>query len=84
VNKTKNKDKAKVELLKELEILREERKKGVFKDITERKQAEQALIESEEKYRTVFENTGAATIIIEEDTPGERLEKKLQQNMNFV
>jgi len=25
------------------------------------------LVESEEKYRTVFENTGTATIIIEED-----------------
>jgi len=39
----------------------------IITDITERKQVEQALIESEEKYRTVFENTGTATIIIEED-----------------
>jgi len=38
-----------------------------YYDITKRKQAEQALIKSEEKYRTVFENTGTATIIIEED-----------------
>jgi len=38
-----------------------------YYDITERKQAEQALKDSEEKYRTVFENTGTATIIIEED-----------------
>jgi PAS domain S-box-containing protein len=39
----------------------------VRKEITERKQAEKALVESEKKYRTVFENTGTATIIIEED-----------------
>jgi PAS domain S-box-containing protein len=39
----------------------------VRKEITERKQAEKALVESEEKYRTVFENTGTATVIIEED-----------------
>lgn len=39
----------------------------IRKEITERKQAEKALVESEEKYRTVFENTGTATIIIEED-----------------
>jgi len=64
----KDKDKAKVELLKELEILREEQKKSVFKNTTERKQREQVFIESEEKYRTVFENTGTATVIIEEDT----------------
>ncbi|MEW6584802.1 MAG: PAS domain S-box protein [Nitrospirota bacterium] len=34
----------------------------------ERMRSRQALRESEEKYRTVFENTGSATIIVEEDT----------------
>ncbi len=38
------------------------------RDITERKQFEEALLASEEKYRAIFENTGTATIIIEEDT----------------
>ena len=40
---------------------------SVGRDITELKRAEQALKESEEKYRTVFENTGTATVVIEED-----------------
>ena len=35
--------------------------------ITERRQAVEALRRSEEKYRSVFENTGTATIIIEKD-----------------
>jgi PAS domain S-box-containing protein len=38
-----------------------------YKQIAERKQAEEAMRESEEKYRTIFENTGTATIIIDED-----------------
>ena len=40
----------------------------ILKDITERKRAEDALKESENKYRTIFENTSAATVILEEDT----------------
>lgn len=38
------------------------------REIAERKQAEEALRESEDKYRTIFQTTGTAVIIIEEDT----------------
>jgi PAS domain S-box-containing protein len=44
--------------------------KGVIeyvRDATDRKRAEVALQESEERYRTTFENTGTATVLIEED-----------------
>ena len=41
---------------------------GNIRDITERKRAENALKESEIRYRTIFENTGTAMVIIEEDT----------------
>jgi len=37
-------------------------------DITERKRAEKKLQESEETYRTIFENTGTPAALIEEDT----------------
>ncbi len=40
---------------------------GIFRDITERKRAEESLRDTEQKYRTVFETTGTATVIIEED-----------------
>jgi PAS domain S-box-containing protein len=40
---------------------------GVIQDITERKKMEMALARSEEWYRILFEHTGAATIIINED-----------------
>lgn len=39
-----------------------------LRDTTERRKAEEAIKESELKYRTIFENTGTATILIEEDT----------------
>jgi PAS domain S-box-containing protein len=41
---------------------------GVSRDITERKLAENALRASEEKYRTIFNATGTAAVIVEEDT----------------
>ena len=40
---------------------------GNIRDITERKRVEDALKESEIRYRTIFENTGTAMLIIEED-----------------
>jgi len=36
-------------------------------DISERKQAEEELIANQERYRSLFENTGTAMLIIEED-----------------
>ncbi len=40
----------------------------VNKELTERKKAEEALHKSDEKYQIIFENTGTATMIVEEDT----------------
>ena len=39
-----------------------------LEDISDRKKAEEVLRESENRYRAIFENTGAATFIVEEDT----------------
>ncbi|MFA5222367.1 MAG: PAS domain S-box protein, partial [Methanoregula sp.] len=41
---------------------------AMFTDISKRKKTEEALRRSEETYRTVFENTGTAMVLIEEDT----------------
>ena len=41
---------------------------AVYDDITRKKKIQQALKRNREKYRTVFENTGTATFIIEKDT----------------
>lgn len=71
---------------------------GIARDITKRKETEKDLIESEEKYRTVFENNCNATIIVEEDmtisminAQGEKLsgytKEKIENKMkwtNFV
>jgi len=40
---------------------------GISRDITERKKAEEELKNSEAYYRTIFENTGTATFIVEKD-----------------
>ncbi len=41
---------------------------GFVQDITSRKHNAKALQESELKYRTIFENTGTATLLVEADT----------------
>lgn len=40
----------------------------IQRDVTEQRQMGEALRESEEKYRTIFESTGTMMVIIEEDT----------------
>ena len=63
----KDKEKTKDHLLKELKELRH--RIAELDTLQEkRKQAEDTLRESEDKYRTIFETTGTATFIIEEDT----------------
>ncbi len=39
----------------------------VSRDISERKHMENALRESEDRYKTIFETTGTATVVLEED-----------------
>lgn len=41
---------------------------GISEDITERILSEKKIRESEQHYRTIFENTGTATVILEDDT----------------
>jgi PAS domain S-box-containing protein len=55
------------ELQKELDILR---KRVRDLEVSEEswKKSEETLLQSERKYRTIFENTGAATILIDHDT----------------
>ncbi len=52
---------------------------GISEDITERIEAEQKIIESEHYYRTIFETTGNATAIIDEDTTYSKVNSKFEE-----
>ncbi|MEN6554583.1 MAG: PAS domain S-box protein [Methanobacterium sp.] len=56
---------------------------GIAKDITERIEAENALMESEAKYRTIFENTGIAFAIMEEDTTISLMNTEAEKIMGY-
>jgi len=59
----KDENKTKVELIKELKFLREEREKGVFKDIT--KQTEQVIQESEARFKELFNHMSSGVAVYE-------------------
>ncbi len=52
-------------------------------DITERRKSENALKESENKYRTIFENTGIAFIIMEEDMTISLMNSEAEKLMGY-
>ena len=74
--------KSKKELIDELKDLRQRIK--TFKSIEdERAETQKALAESEERYRSVFENTGTATFIIENDMTISMVNAKFEELTGF-
>jgi PAS domain S-box-containing protein len=57
---------------------------GAVLDVTERKKAEQALEESENIYRTIFENTGTAMAIADKNRITLLVNDKLQEITGFT
>ena len=51
----------------------------ITRDLTQRKKAEKALKESEIYYKTIFENTGTATIIIEDGKTISRVNSEFEK-----
>ncbi len=56
---------------------------AIFRNVTASKNAEEKLKESEQKYRTVFENTGTATIIVEKDQSISLVNKEFEKLSGF-
>lgn len=55
----------------------------VIRDITDRMIAEEKLRKSEEKYRSLFENTGTATFVAEEDMTISQINAKCEELIEF-
>jgi len=58
--------------------------RGILRDVTELKKAEQILRQSEEKYRTIFEGAGVAMLIINPDTTISMVNKPFEQLSGYV
>jgi PAS domain S-box-containing protein len=56
---------------------------GANQDITERKLAEEVLRESEEKYRTLFEETGTAMLIVDEHSKVSLVNNELERMTGY-
>lgn len=65
--------------LKRVTLGGRERLLAVVRNINERKEAEEALKESENRYRSVFETTGAGTLIVEEDNTISLVNKEFER-----
>ena len=55
----------------------------LVRDITERKRAEALLLENEQHYRTMFENTGTSMILIEEDMTISMANREFARNSGY-
>lgn len=61
----KDEDKTKAELIKELKTLRKEREKSALNDLTERKQTEQVIRESESRFKELFNHMSSGVAVYE-------------------
>lgn len=55
----------------------------IFRDISERKEMEEKLKESEKRYRTIFQHSGTAIAIIEEDTRVSMINKEMEKYCGY-
>jgi PAS domain S-box-containing protein len=71
-------------LVKERTFQLEERNRQLNLEIAERKRVEEIVCESENKYHTIFENTGTATLIVEDDTTISLANKEVERLFHYT